>query len=69
MGLPIAVAIRNHIKTSTCRETLLTTMRMFGDKKGTLWCMYSSGLSFTCEAFNGHFRNKQRHCKLLRKLW
>jgi len=35
-----------HIKTSMYRETLLTSMGMFGDKKGTFCDKCSSGLSF-----------------------
>jgi len=42
-------------------ESLLTSMGMFGDRKGNFGDMYSSDL---CEAFNRHFGNKQTHCKL-----
>ena len=47
------------------RETLLTSMGMFGDKKGTLW-WHAFKWPLICEAFNEHFGNKQTHCKLER---
>jgi len=52
------------------QETLLTSMGMFGDKKGTFGDMYSSGLSFVkllmdtlvtnrhIAGFKGQFGNK-----------
>jgi len=45
------------------KETLLTSMGMFGDKKGT-FCWQVFKWPLICEAFNGHFGNKQTHCKL-----
>jgi len=37
LSLLTSVEIRKHIKTSLYRETLLTSIGIFGDKKGTLW--------------------------------
>jgi len=44
------------------RESLLTSMGMFDDKRGHFGGKYSSGPSFV--KFNRHFDNKQTHCKL-----
>jgi len=51
INLVTSIAIRRHIKTSMYGETLLTRIEMFGDK----WPLI-------CEAFSGHFGNKQTHC-------
>jgi len=50
-SLVSSVAIRKHIKMRMYRETLLTSMGMFGDKRGDFGNMYSysSGLSFLQE--------------------
>jgi len=65
LSLVTSVTIRKHIKTSMYRETLLTSMGLFGDKKGTLWWQVFKW-PLVCEAFNGHFGNKQTRCKLLK---
>jgi len=41
-----SVAIRKHIKMSMYQETSLTSMGMFGNKRGHFGDKYSNGLSF-----------------------
>jgi len=60
LSLVTSVAIRKRIKMSTYRETLLTSMAMFGGKKGTIWWQVFKW-PLICEAFNRHFGNKQTH--------
>jgi len=59
--LVTSVATGKHIKMSMYWESLLTSMGMFGDRRETLVTCIQVNF---CEAFNGHFGNKQTHRKL-----